>query len=36
MWIRAEAACSLGHQGICFGGRHLALARKGRDLRSKR
>ena len=29
------AAESLGHRGLCFGGRHLAFARKGGDLRSK-
>lgn len=33
--ICGEAAGSPGHPGLCFGGRHLAFARKGKDSRSK-
>lgn len=35
VWAHGEAAWSLGHQGLCSGGRCLALARKGSESRSK-
>lgn len=35
VWAHGEAAWSPGHQGLCSGGRCLALARKGSESRSK-